>query len=251
MPDFYSRQKLNLNSLKHLSLRLAFPTRKLQEVAAQAEILYTFDREHKKNGGFRDISKPHYRLKIIQSAIHRLLFEVRVSDSAHGGIKKRSNLTNAQVHCNQRLLLNLDFKEFFPSISHYRIYSLFHVELGCSPQVASILTRLTTVKGQVPQGGPMSTDLANLVMRNTDERLEGLARKFDLNYTRFVDDITFSGEKISKEFVQIAKEIILQSGFYLNPEKEDLIDNSKLKIVTGLAVHRKRPNFPRNKRRTI
>jgi RNA-directed DNA polymerase len=105
-------------------------------------------------------------------------------------------------------LLNLDLKNFFPSISHYKVYELFHKKLDCAPKVASLLTRLSTVKGQVPQGGPMSTDIANLVMRRTDRRLRKLAKKFNINYTRFVDDISFSGKDIPTRFVIIAKEII-------------------------------------------
>ncbi|MBW2470354.1 MAG: RNA-directed DNA polymerase [Deltaproteobacteria bacterium] len=185
MPDPYSKNKLDIKTLKHLSKRLGFPVSELQEIASCAESLYKFDKKPKKNGGFREISKPNFRLKRVQSAIHKLLREARISNSAHGGIKGRSNLTNAKVHCNQSLLLNMDLKNFFPSISHYKVFELFHKELGCSESVASLLTKLTTVKGQVPQGGPMSTDLANLVFRKTDLRLEGLAKKFGLNFTRY------------------------------------------------------------------
>jgi hypothetical protein len=69
--------------------------KELERIAEQAEHLYKFDKEPKKDGSFRDISKPSYRLKRIQSAIHHLLREIKVSESAHGGIKGRSNLTNA------------------------------------------------------------------------------------------------------------------------------------------------------------
>jgi RNA-directed DNA polymerase len=251
LPKPYSKNKLDIKTLKHLSKRLGFTISVLQEIASCSKFLYKFDKEPKKNGGFREISKPHFRLKRVQSAIHKLLQEIRVSNSAHGGIKCRSNLTNAKVHCNQSLLLNLDLRNYFPSISHYRVFELFHKKLGCSESVASLLTKLTTVKGQVPQGSPMSTDLANLVFREIDLRLEGLTKQFGLNFTRYIDDLSFSGKDIPQKFIRLANQIIDQSGFVLNPEKEILSDHSMPKIVTGLSVNRKRPNVPRNVRREV
>jgi hypothetical protein len=145
----------------------------------------------------------------------------------------------------------LDLKNFFPSISHDRVYALFHKELGCSPEVASLLTKLSTVKGQVPQGGSMSTDIANLILRKTDLRLEKLTDKYKIKYTRFVDDISFSGDIIPKSFVETAKKIISQSSFEFNSDKEKLLDNSKAKLVTGLGINRKKPNIPRSLRRQV
>ena len=251
MSELFSKITLDLNTLDHLSHRLGFPLDELQKTASQAEDLYRFDKEPKKNGGFRIISKPHRRLKRIQKSIHDLLKEIVLPLSAHGGVKGRSNLTNAQLHCKQRFLLNLDLKNFFPNISHYKVFELFHRKLKCSPAVASLLTRLTTVKGQVPQGGPMSTDIANLVMRDTDQRLESLSAKYNINYTRFVDDISFSGKSLPDAFIAAAKEIISQSGFQLNADKESLKASSGAKQVTGLSVNRRKPNVPRDKRREV
>lgn len=251
MPKPYSKRKLNINSLKHLSYRIGFPISRLEKVASSAESLYKFVDEPKKSGGFREISKPHYRLKIIQSSIHKLLREIMVSDSVHGGIKGKSSLTNAKIHCDQKFLLKLDLKNYFPNISHYAVFNMFRNKLGCSPLVASLLTRLTTVKGQVPQGGPMSTDIANIVFRDTDVRLEGLAKKFELNYTRYVDDIGFSGKDIPEKFIRTAEHIIENSGFILNPQKTLLLGSSAPKIITGLSVNRKKPNVPRNIRKEV
>jgi len=251
VPNIYSKKRLNINLLKHLSYRLVIPLIELKHIAENVEPLYKFYKEPKKNGGFRGISNPTPRLKKIQKAIHKLLTEIKISDSAHGGIKGRSNLTNAQCHCNQRFLLNLDFKNFFPSISHYKVYELFHKTLGCSSEVAKVLTRLTTVRGQVPQGGSMSTDIANLVMGEIDKRLEGLSKKYDINYTRFVDDMSFSGKTIPDKFISTAKQIISQSSFDLNSEKEHLSDGSMPKVITGLSVNRKKPTVPRHVKRAI
>jgi len=246
-----SKRTLDINTLSHLSHRLGVRLYELKEIASRAEKLYTFDKEPKKSGGFRIISKPRPRLKRIQKSIHELLQEIALPHSAHGGVKRKSNITNAQPHCMQRFLLNLDLKNFFPSISHYKVFELFHRKLKCAPVVASLLTRLSTVKGQVPQGGSMSTDLANLILRDTDERLEDLSRKFNINYTRFVDDMSFSGKFVPDSFISAAKQIISQSGFRLNADKESLKGLGEAKQVTGLSVNRRRPNVLRDTRREV
>ncbi len=249
MPKPYSKKYLEIRTLKHLSHRLGSPLEELQQVASEAESLYRFEKEPKKNGGFREISKPHPRLKKIQKGIHRLLTEVEISECAHGGIKGRSNLANAKEHCNQRWVLNLDFKSFFPSISHHQVYTLFFRELKCSQEVSSLLTRLCTVRGQVPQGGSMSMDIANLGCRKIDKRIEGLTFQYGIKYTRFVDDITLSGNIIPKQFIMMVKHIIKQSGFTLTPNKEKLRGQHQSQIVTGLSVNRKNPKVPRKIKR--
>lgn len=97
----------------------------------------------------------------------------------------------------------------------------------------------------------MSTNIANLVMRSTDKRLEGLSKEFGITYTRYVDDMSFSGNTIPENFIRLSKQIISQSGFTLNSDKEMMADAPKPKIVTGLSVSRKRPNVPRKIRREI
>lgn len=250
MPKPYSKDHLNIVKLENLALRLGFPLSVLEKAAEKAEISYWFRKEPKSSGkGFRDISEPKYLLKKIQQSIHKLLLEIKVSDSAHCGIKKRSNLTNAKHHCKKQRLFSLDFKDYFPHISNNRVYTLFLHELNCTPEVASLLTRLCTVRRQVPQGGPMSMDIANLVCRELDKRMEGLTAKYGLVYTRHCDDINISGKAIPESFKKQAKKIIRQSGFPLNTDKESLTNHADGHSVVGLNVNRKKPNVARNTKR--
>jgi hypothetical protein len=175
--------------------------------------------------------------------------EIHLPECVHGGIRKKSNYTNADVHCKQKALLKLDLEKYFPNISHNRVYGLFRHELKCSPDVSRILTKLCTIKGMVPQGASMSTDIANLVFRKTDYRLKGLSLKFRLNYTRFVDDLTFSGQNISQTFLNIVKTIVGESGFKLNDDKEELRQRHEPLIVTGLNVKFRKPRVPQKKKR--
>jgi len=94
----------------------------------------------------------------------------------------------------------------------------------------------------------MSTDIANLVCRKIDRRIEGLAPLFNTSYTRFVDDITFSGDYIPNSFIKMVKQIIAQSGYKLNSDKELLCGKHQSQVVTGLTVNRKKPKVPKKVR---
>jgi len=249
VPKAYSKEHLCIRSLKHLSYRLGFPAQLLEEVSEQTEKYYKFVIKQKPNGDFREISIISQPLKKIQKAIHRLLTEIYLPENIHGGVKGKSNYTNAEVHCKKDTVLILDLEKYFPSISHYRVYGLFLNELKCSPDVSRLLTKLCTVKGRVPEGASTSTDIANLVLRKTDCRLKGLVAKFDLENTRFVDDLTFSGKMIAQPLINIIKSIIKDSGFRLNDAKEKLRAKHQPQVVTGLIVKFKKPRVPRKNKR--
>ena len=127
---------------------------------------------------------------------------------------------------------------------------MFRRDFNCSRDVASILTKLCTLKGEVPQGAPMSMDIANLVCCHFDKRLEGLASKYNLKYTRYCDDMIFSGDVIPNSFISTAKNIISQTRFALNPEKEHLCGRHEAQIVTGLTINSRKPCVPKRIRRT-
>jgi len=249
VPKAYSKEHLCISGLKHLSYRLDFPALLLEKVAENTDKYYKFVPKIKPNGDVREISIISQPLKKIQKAIHRLLTEIHLPEYVHGGVKGKFNYTNAQVHCKKDVVLNMDLEKYFPSISPHRVYGLFLHELKCSRDVARLLTNLCTVKGQVPQGASTSTDIANLVFRKTDYRLKGLATKFGLKYTRFVDDLTFSGQNISQPIINIMKSIVKDSGFKLNDAKEELRAKHQPQIVTGLVVKFKKPRVPRKKKR--
>lgn len=249
MPKPYSKKHLSIRRLRDLSFRLNLPIKLLEKIAQNTEKYYKFRYKRKPNGKFREICIISRPLKDIQKAIHRLLREIYLPLSVHGGVKGKSNITNASVHCKKNFLLNLDLEKYFPSISHHRVYGLFRNELNCSPDVARLLTKLCTVKDKVPQGASMSTDIANLVFRKTDYRLDGLAKKLRLDNSRYIDDISFSGHDISQSYLNIIKSIIKDSGFKLNDEKEEVKGRHERQVITGLSIKYKMPRVPRKKKR--
>jgi hypothetical protein len=249
LPKPYSKDKLSIKTLNALAYRLNFPRKLIEKVAGSIGSYYVFWKKKKPNGEYRDLSKVKEPLRSIQQSIHKLLQEIRLPQAAHGGVKSRSNISNAAAHSKQKQLLNLDLKSYFPSISNNRVYGLFLHELDCSPQVASILTKLCTINGCVPQGAKTSTDIANLVFRTSDRRLGGFAKSRDLTYTRFVDDISFSGDNITQSEIDKIKAIIKDSGFMLNDAKESFLQHHENQTVTGLLVRYKKPRVPRKEKR--
>lgn len=224
----------------------------LKRIAGNLKKLYSYWEMPKPNGGYRPITSPKPVLKTIQKRIHNLLQEIQISDCAHGGIKGRSHYTNAKIHCNTEWLYKLDFKSFFPSIPHTRVFYLFKNELKCSTEVASVLTKLCTYNGCVPQGSPTSTDIANLVCRSLDKRLEELAKSFGLTYSRFVDDIHFSGQNLPERFKILVKKTISSAEWItIHPAKEDCAGRFKQQIVTGLNIKKKQPAVPRVYKRQV
>ena len=252
MPKKRTKKTLELWSLKYLALRLGIAIDELISVSENVEKLHWSWKEPKRNGEFRDLSDAAPRLKKIHKAIHRLLKGVDLGDSAYGGVPGRSHYSNATEHCRKRFIYKLDFKAYFPSISHYRVFHLFRHELKCSEDVASILTKLCTFQGQVPQGFGTSMDIANLVCCDLDARIRGLAKKFNLKYTRYVDDLTFSGDFFPYRFIQKVKNIIKSKSWVaLNDAKEGLVGKGQAQLVTGLNVKRAKPRISRSYKRAV
>lgn len=172
-------------------------------------------------GKVRNLSVPKPELKEIQKRIdRRILKRVALPDEIHGYRKKRSIKTAAFPHIGKKAIARLDIKDFFPSISPKKIYGLFCV-LGCSPDVARLLTLLTTHENQLPQGTSTSPSLANLVLANSGlaVRLHGLARIHNLSLGFYGDDIFLSGEFVPEHFKKLLVKIVSQCGLRVNPKK--------------------------------
>lgn len=141
-------------SLNDLAWRLRMPLSNLYGIAANINAHYNvWPCKEKRTNGYRMIRSPSDTLKTIQKRIVvNLLTEFAPSESAHGGIKRRSTRTNAEMHRGQKCVVNLDARQFYPSVDHHLVYSLFVKHLRFGRDVASLLTRLVTHKGQLVQG---------------------------------------------------------------------------------------------------
>ena len=192
----------------------------------------------------RDIDNPVSQLKEIQSKINvRLLRSVELPDHVFGGRKGRSVIQNAKHHLGRKVLVTIDVRQFFPSISNTDIYHIWANILGCSRKVASMLTRLTTFERHLPQGAPTSTALANLFLLSCDSPIREFCAANGITYTSWVDDLAFSG-KNSRDVIGIAVKSLRRGGLKISRRKVHDMPSSGRQVLMGIIVN-KRPGVTR------
>lgn len=211
----------------------------------------------KRRGGFRLIMAPKRRLKRVQRTLLELLVsKLPVSDHAHGFRPGRSIRTNAEPHVGRAVVLTMDLRDFFPSVTYGRVRGLL-IASGYGYVVAAVLAALMTeaerqpvaVEGEtrfVPighrhcaQGAPTSPGLCNAVARKLDRRLAGLARSFGYTYTRYADDLAFSGDDPARvgALRAIAGRIVAEEGFAVHPEKTRIARRGGRQRIAGVTVN--------------
>jgi retron-type reverse transcriptase len=226
----------------------------------------------KKSGGIRTLSAPHRKLSRAQKWIlEQILNKLPVEPPAHGFLAGRSIVTNARLHAGRPVVVNMDLEGFFPSIVFPRVRSVFQ-RLGYSPAVATILALLCTEcpRRQVeydgkpyfvaigprglPQGTCTSPGLSNQVARRLDKRLAGMARKLGLAYTRYADDLTFSGPAelmgLAGYLMARVRHLAEDEGFSVNNKKTRVLRRNAAQEVTGLVVN-DRPGVRRSEIRRL
>jgi RNA-directed DNA polymerase len=182
----------------------------------------------------RTINPPKEELKELQKRINSYLVEnIQTPSYAFGGIKRKDNIRNARFHKGQKFVFQTDLKDFFPYITHKMVYEMF-VRVGFSHDVSSLLTKLTTYKGHLPQGAPTSTTIANLVFVPTGLEIQAIAEREGLRFTTFVDDVTVSSQTDFKHIVPEIIEIITSSGFKISQGKTTY--RSGITDITGVKM---------------
>jgi hypothetical protein len=211
----------------------------------------------KRSGGERVIHAPKKKLKALLRTLDRLLVsKLPVSEHAHGFVKGRSIATNARPHVGKPMIVKFDIKDCFPSLHVGRVRGLL-LALGYSYPVAAALAALMTeaprqtveAEGKLyhtpigprvcVQGAPTSPGLCNALLLRLDRRLGGLARKRGLAYTRYADDLSFSGPEAEvRKLLGIVPKIVGEEGFSINPAKTRLMRRSGRQAVTGVIVNK-------------
>lgn len=193
----------------------------------------------KKSGGTRTLNVPSENLKYIQRWIlDNILYCITCHEYVTGFMPSKSTVDNAKVHVNKGCVIGLDIKDFFPTIHFGRVKGLFQ-KMGYTKHLSIVLANLCTFQGKLPQGSPTSPYIANLVCTKLDYRIVKLCVKNNMNYTRYADDITISGERGIEKFVVTIKKIIQSEGFEVNNKKERVLFKYHSQRVTGIIVNEK------------
>ena len=209
----------------------------------------------KKSGDKRTIYAPTKLLKSFQTYITRILQAIyEAPKCVTGFVPEKSIVDNAEQHIGQTYIFNSDLKDFFPSINQARIWGALKTRPFNFPEkVASAVAGMCCIQERVfdengeaktryvlPQGSPCSPVLTNIVCHNLDWKLSGLARRFRLRYSRYADDITFSGNhnvfREDSEFMTEFHRIVKEQNFAINQKKTRLQKRGSRQEVTGLVV---------------
>ena len=194
----------------------------------------------KRNGKYRTIYEPNPLLKHIQKQIlANVLNNKSISKYAKAYHKGISLKDNAIPHINKDIILKLDIKDFFENISFVDIYnSCFPIEYF-PKSVGMLLTYLCTYDDHLTQGSPTSAYISNLVMKDFDEVLGAWCEEKNISYTRYSDDMTFSGNFNPSEIIAKVRKMLQKLGLQLNNDKIHVINKSSNQNVTGIVVNKK------------
>ena len=272
----------SLSTPAQVAAALSIPLLRLRWLAFHSEAStvshYVRFQIPKKSGGRRDIWAPQPKLAAAQAWIlENILSKVPVGPVAHGFVPGRSTVTNALPHVKRAVVVNVDLKDFFPTITYPRVRGIFE-SLGYSPAVATVLALLCTEAPRreaefaekkyyvatgpraLPQGACSSPALSNLAAWTLDRRLGGVAAKLGWTYTRYADDLTFSGDTLvpkgEKNPRSIAwllartRHLCEDEGFEVNPKKIRVQRRNTAQRVTGIVVNEK-PSTGRAERRRL
>ena len=228
----------------------------------------------KRRGPDRLIESPKQQLKTVQRIILQdFLNRIPLHHAAHGFCRKRNPVSFTAGHVGQACCLRMDLKDFFPSIGSGRVRGMFGA-FGMPPEVARCMAALTTTqthldvvsprrptghRGQfsasrlylpahLPQGAPTSPAIANIMAYRLDARLSGLAAAANVHYTRYADDLLFSGDRLfgrqATKFAATVGAIVLEQGFQVNHHKTKIQFASQRQTATGIVLNQ-RPNINR------
>lgn len=249
----FTIRRLNIAHEKSLALHLGCNVDDLKQLAESAKSYYKpfelvpklrpFAKKPPKKP--RPIDNPTGKLKKIQERINKALLEpILLPEHVFGAVKHRSIIGNAQRHQGASVLVTLDIRQCFPSLTNAHIYSVWANVLGCSPSVASLLTKLTTFKRHLPQGAPTSPALANIFIWSADGPIREKCAELGVEYSTWIDDLAFSGDH-ARSIIQIAVEVLRVNGLRISHKKTVIMGSSQRKTLTGTRLGRRALRAPK------
>jgi retron-type reverse transcriptase len=207
----------------------------------------------KRSGGTRLITAPSKGLKRLQRRLLDLGFaEVPLHRAATGFLRGSSTLENARPHVGRQMVVNADIESFFPRTSHAHILRACRKLAGgmLSERAIRFVADLCSYGGGLPIGAPTSPAIGNIVLTPPDRAIDRAAKRFGIAYTRYADDLTFSGGGDCHRILPFVEKVLGGLGYELKRKKINLFRKGRRQVVTGLVVNEK-PNLPRRIRRRL
>ena len=194
----------------------------------------------KRDGSKRKLSVPDLILKSVQKSIaDNILSQYPVSKYAKA-YKIGSNVQrNAQPHVGKKKILKLDIEGFFDHILYSQVKNVVFCEEKFAEPIRVLLTMLCYYKESLPQGAPTSPAITNIIMCDFDETVGAFCDEKKIAYTRYCDDMTFSGDFDEGEVIAFVKRELCKLGLFLKNRKTAVIPASNRQTVTGIVVNEK------------
>lgn len=228
---------------------LGLSRRAVVELAAQADSLYQvypLTQGNKK----RWIEAPAVPLKRVQRRLlSSLLYQLEPSPCAHGFVTGRSIVSNAREHVGEDWVVTVDLKDFFPSVRASAVDQALE-PLISDAEARQLVVSLTTRLGRLPQGAPTSPHLANLAARPLDDELIAIADEGAWRYSRYADDLSFSGSSDPRDLLSRIRNAVRKHAFRLADRKTQIRSRHQRQVVTGLVVNQ-RVRVPKPARRRL
>jgi RNA-directed DNA polymerase len=248
-------EPLNLLSLNDLAWRLGEERPLLKRLADNIALHYKPFHQAKKAKPYqhvisskkRSIDNPSEELKSVQRRIVRKLLGQTPPDFLFGAVKGKTIHDNAALHHGAQYVVKMDIKSYYPSVTNDHVYRIWRHELGCSHEVAKLLTRLTTYERHLPQGAPTSSILANIYLSSVYEPILERCSNLDLKTGAFVDDLVFSGGAAAKGMMQPTRKLLGRDGFSFSARKREVLGPRDSKLITGIRDGRDGPRAPYGK----
>jgi hypothetical protein len=240
-------------SLQHLSDEVGVSKSTLVKMCFSAHSFYRTFSIPKRSGGMRRIDAPLPSLAKVQTWLsENLISALPINSTVVCAYKKECSIKDHVTrHVSKPYLLKLDIDSFFPSISTHRVAYLL-ANCGYHGALAMALAHLLTLNGSLPQGAPSSPGICNAVMIDVDNRLLDFADLHGLVYSRYADDLAFSGNAIEARDICQIEGILETSGYRLNPRKTKLFfPGMHGRLLTGLVINGNTVRVPRSTRRAI
>lgn len=235
----------------HLSKLIGTSVEFIHKLVFSPDLYYKEAYIPKKNGDVRTLNIPALELKYIQRWIlDNILSKIKISEFATGFCNNCSIVDNARYHINKDCIINIDIKDFFPSISFERVFRIF-AYYGYTKEIAFFLAKLCSYEDELPQGSPASPMLSNIVNLKLDARLSALAKTYGASYSRYADDITFSGNCGIKKLISISEKILNDEGYEVNKNKTRIAYKHQRQEVTGIIVNGDRLRISKKYKRNL
>lgn len=234
----------------HLSKLIGITSSYFYEVSNSQSNYYRRFKIYKNDGSTRTIHEPLPNLKLIQQWILiNILYQTKISPFAKAYIRNISIKDNVKFHKNQKIILKLDIKNFFPSIKEEHVYKVFR-SFGYTTELTKMFAEISLIYARLPQGAPTSAYLSNLVLLNFDNLVSAYCVSKSIRYTRYADDMTFSGDFKIGELITFVRKELAKEKLFLNEKKTKVLRKNTRQVVTGITVNDKL-QVPRPYRREI